>query len=97
MKQNKKTRVSTRLSLYIQTQISVVVDSIIWGFIVDFIFLQIKIKKETSNAMLMWVTFLLIERGIIAEQTEKKHLAMILKTVAVIFQDYLPLKKQHKQ
>lgn len=49
-----------------------------------------KIKKETSNAMLMWVTFLLIERGIIAEQTEKKHLAMILKTVAVIFQDYLP-------
>lgn len=71
MKQSKKkTRVSTRLSLYIQTQISVVVDSIIWGFIVDFIFLQMKIKKETSNAMLMWVTFLLIERGIIAEQTK---------------------------
>lgn len=97
MKQNKKTRVSTRLSLYIQTQISVVVDSIIWGFIVDFIFLQMKIKKETSNAMLMWVTFLLIERGIIAEQTEKKTLSNDSENGSSHLSRLSTLKKQHKQ
>lgn len=56
-----------------------------------------KIKKETSNAMLMWVTFLLIERGIIAEQTEKKTLSNDSENGSSHLSRLFTLKKQHKQ